>query len=217
MTEVTPRPWPLPAGHALGPPLGDLRWHHGPCHPTCGAALVWWTAVYRQRVSRKLDPVSVWGGTVQAAVIHVQQLAGLPTTGVLGQEVWDAVRTVQPVKSAKPKPASEWDPGQKCPKPAGARERWRYWLRYSKYGVEYGTTPDAPPWWPGRPFGPHEKGWHVLRVQELLGVKPTGCMNGGTVRRVRGWQRLRGLPVTGIVDVHMATELDPGPYEDEAA
>lgn len=220
MTEVTPRPWVLPAGHALGPQLGDLRWHHGPCHPTCGGALLWWTAVYRQRLNRKFTPVAVWGGTVQAAVVHVQQLAGLPTTGVLGPEVWEAVRTVQ---RPKPVPREKWKDPQAHTKPKWSRagrgqyEKWHYWRRYSQYGIEYGTTPDAPPWWPGRPFGPHEKGWHVSVLQEKLGVKPTGCMNPGTVKRVRGWQRLRGWPVTGIVDVNMACELDPGPYEDDAA
>lgn len=185
-------------------------WHDGRHHMGDRQALRQWQWAYRQRVRRDgPDDTGVFDGATQKAVIYLQKLTGQPVDGQIGPDTWAAVFTYQrPPRVKRDQP----------PPPSGpnvirhSKRSWHYWRTFSSHGTSYATTPGAPPWYPGRPFGLHESGWHVREVQAHLGVKETGFFNHCTLRRVRGLQRLHRLPVSGIVDETTACLIDPGPW-----
>lgn len=204
-------PFPLPAGHVYGPPNGAIHWHSGRDNPFDGQWIRVWMDQYRQRINRGVRPDQirpVFDGIVQAAVIDVQRLTGQPVTGTLGPDTWAAVWTYSPPQ----RPPVQQPPKAKKGGRGVSRTGQEYWRSMSTFHVKYGEDPAAPPWWPGRPFGPHERGEHVRQLQVLLGVKPTGVYNRDTERRVRGVQRIGGLPVSGVVDKSTALTVDYGPW-----
>lgn len=142
------------------------------------------------------------------AAIEVQKLAGLPTTGMVDADTWAAVWTVEKPKLEPP-----------AVKPAPTRRQLRlrahrqrdYWRRVSNR-VSFNGDGSQPPWWPGRPFGPGEYGWHVEVLQDLVQARKTGVFNHETKRRVRALRRVHGLPVSDVVDLPLAVALDPGPW-----
>lgn len=206
-------PYQLQAGHLYGPTSGDLRYHSGADSLTDLRNLARWQRAYVERVQRgpRMQVTGRFDAPTQAAVVHVQQLAGLPVTGTIDQATWEAVWTVERPKWVQPAPE---------PKPAGSVRKLKgrnkkanlYWRRYSQHDIAYGADPDAPYWYPGRPFALNERGWHVRMVQEILGIEPTGKFNHQTMRRVKGLQRLHDLPVSGIVDPATARVIDPPPW-----
>lgn len=201
--------WPLPAGHRFGPKSGNITWHDGRGSLAEHQALKRWQETYRSRFWHNFPVTGVYDAPTQAAVVAIQRLTGLPPDGLLGPDVWEAVRTAERPPRPKPPAPAPLKPGP----PAGSgRKRALYWRRMSRYGVKYGQDPEAPPWWPGRPFGANERGFHVRELQELLGLKPTGFYNANTVRRVRGLQQLHDLPVSGICDLTLARLVDPPPW-----
>lgn len=210
-------PFPLTAGHIFGPHVGDIRYHTGRESLRDTRDLARWQRAYSERLDRRGITVNgVFDGDTQRAVINVQRLAGLPLSGCIDAATWDAVWTVQrPPKVNAVAPPLEPNPATVKRTVRGDRKS-TYWRRHSKAGVEYGADPDAPPWYPGRPFGPNESGWHVQRVQELIGLNPTGRFTQEVARRVRGVQRMNDLPVSGIVDAATARTIDPGPWDDYA-
>lgn len=141
----------------------------------------------------------------QAATVAVQRLARLPTTGWLDAETWAALWTVERprVKPPRRQPTIKDTPGPK--------DGRRYWHRMSGKEVDF-QKDGGPPWYPGRPFGPNEVGWHVQRLQEILGLHPSGRFNVHVAARVRGVRQQMGIPVSDVVDVRVAEYLDPGPY-----
>lgn len=203
-------PFPLPAGHLFGPPNGAIHWHSGRDNLADGQWLRVWMDQYRRAVNRSVRPDQirpVFDGYVQRAVVDVQRRTGLPVTGTLDPDTWAAVWTYSPPeKPPAPEVPKERTGGRKLT--GVSKTGFDYWRRFSNWKVEYGADPAAPPWWPGRPFGPHEKGMHVRELQSLLGVKETGTMNRDTVARVRGLQRVNDLPVSGVVDVRTACLAD---------
>lgn len=210
-------PFPLPTGHVFGPPNGALHWHTGRDDLTDSQWLKVWQDAYRQKVNRSVRPDQirpVFDGSVQAAVIDVQRRTGLPVTGLLDPDTWAAVWAYSPPQRVAPEVPKQPKGGRQLRH--GSRKSWDYWRRFSNHNIQYGEDPAAPPWWPGRPFGPHEKGWHVREIQELLDVKPTGTYNRDTQRRVAGVQRVNDLPVSGIVDRRTALLIDPGPWASPA-
>lgn len=213
MVEATP-PYPLPSGHAYGPGwLGNLSHHDGRSSLVDRSGLLVWQRRYRSAWWSGLELTGQYDGGTQRAAVAVQKASALPVTGLVNRDTWEAVWTVQrPAKPAPaPTPTAEPTPAQKA---SVTKRRWHHWRRMSAHGVDYGAERDTPAWWPGRPFGAHERGWHVREAQQLLGVKPTGVYNADTVRRVRGYQRMHaGLNPTGIMDLPTARHLDPGPYE----
>ncbi len=208
-------PFPLPVGHVFGPAHGPLHWHDGRESLLESRWLAVWQSLYRQKFNRRLRPDQfspTYDGLLQQLVIDVQRRTGQPTTGLLDMGTWDATWLYERPANPRPEVAKEKTGGRQL-RPQ-SKKSWHYWRRFSNYQVQYGTDPDAPPWYPGRPFGRHEKGWHVREVQQLLGIKETGTYNADTQARVRGLQRLADLPVSGIVDRATAAAIDPGPWED---
>lgn len=202
----------------FGPRNGPLHWVDGRDSVTASSWLQVWQREYRARFNRRLTPDQfqpVYNAVVQGAVLDVQRRTGLPATGLLDASTWAATWTWEAPKKVPPQVPKEPTGGRHL-KPQ-SRKSWHYWRRFSNYQVQYGTDPDAPPWWPGRPFGRHEKGWHVREVQSLLGVKETGTFNADTQRRVAGLQRIRQHPVSGIVDLQTALLIDPGPWPETDA
>jgi hypothetical protein len=63
------------------------------------------------------------------------------------------------------------------------------------------------PRWYFRPLFPGDQGSDVALVQRKLGASITRTMDDSTVALVRGYQRLHGLPITGVVDGITAAEL----------
>lgn len=152
--------------------------------------------------SSRLELTGIFDGQTQRAAVKVQEAASLPVTGWIDRDTWEAVWTAQrpapvPVDLTPTKPKSI------------SKEQWDYWRKTSKHNITYGKDPTDPPWYPGRPFGRHESGWHVREVQNLLGLKLTGIYNEDTARRVRGWQKMHGLPASGVMDSTTARRLDP--------
>lgn len=213
VVDTSPPPYPLPGGHAYGPTTGDLRYHNGRGSLTERSGLIAWQQRYRSAWWSGLDVTGTYDGGTQRAAVAVQKASGLPVTGMVDADTWRAVWAVQRPAKAVPEPVAEPTLTHKR-KSSVSKRRWHHWRRMSAAGIEYGMDPDAPMWWPGRPFGSHERGWHVREAQLLLGIKPTGVYNRDTVARVKGYQRMRpGLMPTGILDLPTARQLDPGPYD----
>ncbi len=185
-------------------------WHDGRADLAEHQALAAWQDMYRQRINRRWQgkATGVYDAATQKAVVDLQTRAGLPRTGLVDPATWDAVWTCEVAARQKPPPV-EKVPGRVK---RATRKSWHYWRKFSTFQIEYGTDPNLPPWWPGRTFGPHEKGWHVREIQTLLGVKETGTYNQATQARVRGVQRVHDLPVSGVVDGRTALLIDPGPW-----
>lgn len=207
MTETVHAPFPLPMGHMFGVSLsGDLRFHDPRYNIREAAYLRDWQTRYRSMWWSGLDVTGRYDGPTQRAAVAVQKAASLPVTGWVDWATWDAVWTSQrPVRPPE-------DPTPAKPKRI-SKEQWDYWRKTSAYDITYGKDENDPPWYPGRPFGRHERGWHVRELQNLLSLKPTGCFNEDTERRVRGWQRMHGLPASGVVDSPTARHIDPQPQQ----
>jgi peptidoglycan hydrolase-like protein with peptidoglycan-binding domain len=150
-----------------------------------------------------MHPSGLYDGHTQRAVVEVQERAGLSRTGLLGPREWAAVWTHTPAPKPPPKP-----PERRKLTRQELRERRRYWKRVSEWQVEPGTSPDAPAWYPGRPFGPRHEGEHVKAVQEVLGFHVSGRFQVALARRVAGVQRAHGLPESGVVDARTATLIE---------
>lgn len=208
MEADTVRPWPLPVGHRYGPQGFDLRNHNGHASIVDSAALQAWQNAYRHRIKRCDLPPGYYDAVTQKAAIHVQELAGLPRTGLIDQDTWAAVFTVErPVVAP---PAEKKPPSARVLRLRTKRLK-DYWRRVSQR-VEFTADGSQPPWWPGRPFGPGEYGWHVETLQELVQARKTGLFNRETCARVRALRRIHGLPVSDVVDLPLAVALDPGPW-----
>ncbi len=205
--------FPLPLGHSFGPQGGSLMWHDGRSLLHERQALARWQRAYRERINRRWggQATGVYDGDTQKAVIDLQTRADLPRTGLVDPATWAAVWTHAPSPRPAP-PKVEKVPGRVR---SSTRKSWHYWRRFSTFEIRYGTDPALPPWWPGRPFGPHEKGWHVREIQTLLGLKDTGTFNADTQARVRGVQRMHHVPISGVVDGRTALLIDPGPWPEE--
>jgi hypothetical protein len=215
-------PFPLQSGHLFGPATGDLRHHNGAQSLTDTRDLARWQRAYQQRINSTMQVTGRFDGPTQKAAVQVQEWAGLPVTGTIDQATWEAVWTVvRPPREKPPTPP----PMEELPSFRTIERKVRvpnkatalYWKRYSRAGVEYGATPDAPYWYPGRPFGANEMGWHIRMCQQLLGLKQTGWFNRQLTVRVRGLQKIHDLPVSGIVDVKTACVIDPPPWPEETA
>lgn len=63
------------------------------------------------------------------------------------------------------------------------------------------------PNWYSRDLKPGDQGEDVRIVQLLIRAEPTGYFDDATTRRLRGYQRLRGLRPTGRVDETTANYL----------
>lgn len=200
-------PFPLRRGDVFGPGGGNLRYHDGSNWRDSAELRRWQAALIgrwrrpRYRVTGRFD------GLTQSGVRKVQAHLGRPRTGLIGPEEWAAVWGPPPVKPPPP-------PLSKEAKIAIKQKQKAYWDKISKYKVRYGSDPNAPQWYPGRPFYVHEHGPHVRRVQEILGTPTHGRYTLDLARRIAGYQRAMGLPISGIVDVRTAAMLDP-PEQDE--
>lgn len=204
--EETPRTpkFPLPLGHVFGPSRHHITHHDGRAKLD-GLALRRWQSRFAGSWQRPwMHPSGLFDGLTQKAVLEVQATLGLRRTGLLGAREWAAVweRTPPP---PKPKPVRQ--PPRKLTN-REKRQRRRYWRKFSQWQVEPGSDPDAPGWFPGRPFGPHSKGDYVLKVQEILGYAPTGRFSKAMARRVAGLQRVHGLPESGVVDARTAQVIE---------
>lgn len=208
MEPDTARSWPLPVGHRFGPQGFDLRNHDGRSSITESQHLQAWQLAFRHRIKRLDFPGGYFSAVTQTAALEVQKLAGLPLTGLVDHDTWAAVWTV-----TKPQPA----PPTVAPAVTKRQLRLRsqkqkdYWRRVSNR-VEFIADGSQPPWWPGRPFGPGEYGFHVETLQDLVQARKTGVFNRETASRVRALRRVHGLPVSDAVDLPLAVALDPGPW-----
>lgn len=199
-------PYPLAQGHAFGlTRYGSVMIHDGKTDRKDQAAIRQWGATYKGRMRRpRFEPTGQFDGTMQRAVAEVQKIAGLPVTGLLGPDEWALPWTLDPPKGAYVRPGGEHAEKQKAQHRANVRD---YWRRYSKFDIHPGTDPTAPPWFPGRPFGQKEYGEHVKPVQHFFGMKENGRFCRLTAQHVRGFQRTRGLPISGIVDARTASYM----------
>lgn len=200
--------WPLPVGHRFGQQGFDLRNHDGRTSIHESAALRQWQRGYRHRIKRVDFPAGYYDSITQKAVVHVQELAGLPRTGLIDQDTWAAVWTVE--KPVVAPPAEKKPPSARVLRLRTKRLK-DYWRRVSQR-VAFVADGSQPPWWPGRPFGPGEYGWHVEVVQDLVQARKTGLYNRETSARVRALRRIHGLPVSDVMDLALAVALDPGPW-----
>lgn len=206
--DVAPYPWPLQPGHLFGPTDYDLRYHNGSQSLTDLQALARWQRAYYQRLNRYHIRVNGrFDGETQKAAVAVQELVGLPVTGLIDPATWEAVWSAR--KPPAPPPPVYPPRKRACPQALGI-----YWRRYSATNNNYGCTPGAPPWYPGKPFSRYEAGEHVRIVQEKLGLKPTGIFNKRTSQAVGGIQGANGLPWSRIVDVATARLIDPPPWDE---
>jgi len=213
-TKVTEQPeaniprWPLLPDHLFAPTSYDLRHHTGRESLTDLQAVARWQRAYNQRhsPSRPITVNGIFDGPTQKAVIWIQKRAKLPVTGTIDRYTWEAVWQLpmwwQWADPDLPKVEHE-------PRTVSGKRIFKYWTRLSRDNPGYGMDPNAPWWYPGKPFGRHERGYHVRHMQQLLGIRETGCVNEQTARRLRGFQRLMGLPVSGVCDAVTAAKLDP--------
>ena len=201
--------YPLPYGHVFGPQRNSII-HHDGTNPHDSLALRQWQT--RLRNNWRQNYVEVTGrfdAATQRAVLRVQEVLGVPRTGVLGAREWEAAWTHElPTKPKPPKPPT----GRGRSKQPGYRQdyerRRKYWEDFSQWKVELGKVLDAPPWYPGRPFSVHSRGPYVEHVQRLLGFPPHGRFTVRLMQRIRGLQRVHDLPETGVVDAGTAKLLE---------
>lgn len=201
----------LAVGHRYGPGGYDLRNHDGRGSLQDSRAISMWQATFRQRITRLDLDSGVFDAQTQQAALHVQRLAGLPATGVIDEDTWRAVWTVEKPKLEPPAPKPAPRPVTKAQVKGQKAKVKDYWRRVSNR-VEFVSDGSQPPWWPGRPFGPGEHGWHVSMLQRLLQARETGRFTQELGRRVRAARRLHGLPVSDVVSLDLAVALDPGPW-----
>lgn len=178
--------------------------HHDGRAKLDGLALRKWQARFCSHWHRPwMHPSGLYDGLTQRAVLEVQERAGLPRTGLLGTREWAALwtHTPEPPKPRKP-------PEIKKLSRQELRKRRRYWEKFSQWQIEPGSDPNAPNWYPGRPFGPHTKADYVKPVQEVCGFNSTGRFQVTMARRVAGLQRAHGLPESGVVDARTATLIE---------
>ncbi len=196
-------PWPLPLGHKYASTqYGSLMYHDGRHDLRDRAAIKTWGLAYKARIRRpRYQPTGLYDGPTQRAVAECQKLAGLPATGVLGPDEWPLPWTLDPPPGAWVKPGGEHAEEQNRAHKVNVRD---YWRRYSKLEVIPGGDPNAPTWFPGRPFGQREYGQHVKPVQEFFGHKTNGRFDRELASRIRGFQRANDLPVSGLVDARTA-------------
>lgn len=200
--------FPLPAGHTFGPTCGDLSVHDGRQWQDSQHLRQWQNAYCGRWRRPQATPTGLYDGPTQRGVAEVQQILGVPVTGRLGPDEWAAVWEREPPGKPESPPKPEPTTNERYyAKLRRQRERER-WAKYSKYKIVY-NNPGAPPWYPGRPFGPNETGPHVERLRELLGFRPKGRYTKEMARRVSGLQRAHGLPESGLCDVRLAAILDP--------
>lgn len=206
VTPDTPG-WPLPLGHRYGPQGLDLRNHDGRSNLVEHRGLQAWQEAYRHRIKRTDFRMGYYDSVTQMAAADLQKAAGLPVTGMIDLDTWNAVwQYVKPPQLPPEKPQPT-----KSQLRLRAKRQKDYWRRVSQH-TDHITDGSQPPWWPGRPFGPGESGWHVERLQELLQARKTGTFNRETASRVRAARRKAGLPVSDLVDLTLAVVLDPGPW-----
>ena len=207
--------FPLPLGHMFGANVRDLRYHDGRAGFRDGQALKTWQGAYRSRIKRDLEVTGVYDRATQSAVVAVQRLAGLDPTGRLDSATWAAVWTVEQPARPKP-PEAPALPTRPKKTYRHTKQSWRYWRKYSTMDLDYTRNgPDDPPWYPGRPFGPNEVGFHVREFQAKIGARPTGHFNKALALQVRGLRKAADLPVCDFVDIQLARYVDPGPYVGE--
>lgn len=206
MDTNTVHSWPLPVGHRYGPQGFDLRNHDGRA-PMEQVGLRAWQNAYQHRIKRVSFPGGYWDSVTQSAAVEVQRLAGLPVTGLIDADTWAAVWTVEKPK-IEPKPVQP--PSRRAQRLKHQLTR-DYWRRISATATFTGDG-SQPRWWPGRPFGPGEHGWHVEVLQDLIQARKTGVYGRETAARVRALRRVHQLPVSDVVDLPLAVALDPGPW-----
>lgn len=200
--------YPLPFGHVFGPLHNSLSHHNGNNFQDAMALKQWQQRLRGQWRQSYLQVTGLYDGPTQRAVLRVQDVASLPRTGVLGPREWSAAWTHELPTKPKLPPEKE---RRKMSWP-GHRKEWKqrraYWDQYSLWGVDPSKTPDAPEWFPGRPFGIHERGPWVEQVQRMLGFHTSGKFTVKLMQRIRGLQTAHELPVTGFVDVGTAKLLE---------
>lgn len=198
-------PFPLPLGHKFGPVnWGSIMFHDGKDFRD-GQSLRTWGAAYRGRIRRpRFEPSERFTGHYQRAVAELQKMAGLPVSGLLGAEEWPLPWTLEPPPARYVRPGGEHAERQRQQHKANVKD---YWRRYSKFDIHPGSDPNAPSWFPGRPFGIYEYGEHVKPVQEFFGRKANGRFDPRLAQKVRGFQRVNDLPVSGIVDARTASYI----------
>lgn len=168
-----------------------------------GQSLMTWGRQYKGRIRRpNFVPSNRFSGHYQRAVAEVQKLARLPVTGLLGAEEWPLPWTLESPKGTWVRPGGEHAERQRQQHKANVKD---YWRRYSKFDIHPGSDPNAPPWFPGRPFGVYERGEHVKPVQQFFGINPNGRFTPQLAQKVRGFQRVNDLPVSGFVDARTAS------------
>lgn len=171
--------FPLPDGHYFGPSHGDLRSHPGDVYRD--QVHLWhWQRQYHRHLDRDMPVTGTYGGPTQRAALDVQRRRGLPLTGAVDHDTWDALWSL--TAAAPTADAPEAPRGRQSPPEAG--------------------------WYPGREFGPGANGDCVAAVQRLFGQKVTGEYGDSLARRVKGFQRASKIPVTGRVDAATAREID---------
>jgi peptidoglycan hydrolase-like protein with peptidoglycan-binding domain len=198
-------PFPLPLGHTYGPNLfGSLMIHDGSDWRDA-ANIRLWGSTYKGRIRRPMfQPGERFTGHYQRAVAEIQRLVGLPATGLLGASEWPLPWTLEVPPARYVRPGGEHAERQRQQHKANVRD---YWRRYSKFDIHPGSDPEAPPWFPGRPFGQFEYGEHVKPVQQFFGIPPNGRFTPRLAQKVRGFQRVNDLPVSGIVDARTASYM----------
>lgn len=203
---ANPPPFPLPLGHRFGPNLHGSTMIHDGSDWRDAANIRLWGNMYMGRIKRPLFRVSDrFTGYYQRGVAEIQKLAGLPVTGLLGADEWPLPWTLEVPSSRYVRPGGEHAEKQRQQHKANVRD---YWRRYSKFDIHPGSDANAPPWFPGRPFGQFEYGEHVKPVQQFFGVTPTnGRFTARLAQKVRGFQRVNDLPVSGIVDARTASYM----------
>lgn len=209
MTNDVPG-FPLPAGHRYGA-MGayDSQVHDGSGTVQEQYFLKLWQREYA-KYDRDMIPSGAYDGPTQRACIASQRACGLPITGDLDNLTWDAVfggrlapqRATEPASYGRPtdlgKLASIVDtPDQKK---ARARERAQT-SAVNKIMYRNRHKGEAPDWYS------LDEAFRTAKVRAILGMVP-GKYTQELTARIKGVQRVGGLPVTGDLDKPTAWLLD---------
>jgi peptidoglycan hydrolase-like protein with peptidoglycan-binding domain len=195
--------FPLPSGHVFGLNPNSVQYHDGSDLGADTFYLTHWQSHYQRKWDREGVITGRFDGPTQRAALAVQKAGGLPLTGVVDAETWDAV--FQP---SRPGPAAVVElaefVSQRGSEGAGRKAAARETKRTKT--LPNGRT--APTWYPGSRFGAGSTGEHVKRIRIILGMAVTDVFDDDLVARVRGVQLDAKLRRTGIVDERTALAID---------
>jgi hypothetical protein len=217
--------FPLDVGHFFGLNPFDVRCHTGEDNWVDEARIKAWQRAYCLKVDRDQPVTGRFDGPTQRAVVRLQRSKGLPMTAVLDEDTWRALfevpnATLSHAHDVAPTgvPLAQKD----APEGVSGASNLGTGVEVVAAVVSEEapdsnrtpsetdeTLPQAPDWFnSSSPVGMTSRGPIVRKIRSLLGMQVRETWSQDVSHKIRGLQKMHGLPVTGWVDTRTAVILD---------